>query len=75
MMSDFFSSFLLITGWLVLGLGLYFLFFGGFGSPYALFTRGCIVGLGVLMLFISKKLDSKKAKEIHKKIKMVKDIK
>lgn len=58
-MRDFFSSFLLITGWLVLGLGLYFLFLSGFGSPYALFTRGSIVGVGGLMLFISKKLDSK----------------
>ncbi|MEK4539159.1 hypothetical protein NST21_28200 [Peribacillus sp. FSL K6-1552] len=74
MMGEFFSSFLLITGWLVLGLGLYF-FFSGFGSPSALFSRGCIVGIGGLMLFISKKLDSKTAKESPKKIKLVKDIK
>lgn len=75
MMGEFFSSFLLFAGWLVLGLGLFVLFFGGFGSPYVLFTRGCIVGVGGLMLFVSKKLDSKKVKEIPKKIKMVKDIK
>ncbi|XQY90583.1 hypothetical protein ACNRWW_13705 [Metabacillus sp. HB246100] len=66
-MGEFFSSFFLFAGWLVLGLGLVVLFFGGFGNPYNLFTRGCIVAVGGLMLTVSKKLDSKKVKLVPKK--------
>jgi hypothetical protein len=57
-MSDLFSSFLLITGWVVIAWGLYFFamsIFWFYGFALAI----PILAAGWLCLLLSKKLDSK----------------
>jgi hypothetical protein len=57
-MREFFSSFLLITGWLIIAWGIYFLawfLIMFYAFPYA----SCILSAGWLCLFLSKKLDPK----------------
>ena len=57
-MSGFFSSFLLITGWVILVWGLYFFVMSIFGFYGFAFTLP-ILAAGWLCLFLSKRLDSK----------------
>lgn len=65
MMGEFFSSFLFITGWVVIAWGLYFFVMSIFWF-YGFALAIPILVVGWLCLFFSKKLDTKKAKEIPK---------
>lgn len=58
-MSDFFSSFLLITGWVVIAWGIYSFimsFFWFYGFVFAI----PILAAGWFCLYLSKKLNSKR---------------